>query len=210
MPVGDTIFRRVEAATDEEIRALCAALGISATGDHGVDKTNISQEYRSAAGNSFANIFRDDHELPYKRILIDVVDKLKPGMGWTDYKIDDSSSEEEIEDAIMGFVVKRVEDQLAKLSSKERSKRAAEIEAELRRTGATSSAASAAGAAVLSGAVGRLVLPLLLGGVVGSLLGMPLIFASLSGPAYRKTVPATVQLIRIRQRLSAEAELGGQ
>lgn len=39
---------------------------------------------------------RSDHELPWKRILIDVADNLNPGVGWTDFRMDDGRAEEAI------------------------------------------------------------------------------------------------------------------
>ena len=56
----------------------------------------ISKEWRAIHGHTLVNRFRSDHELPWKRILIDVADNLNPGVGWTDFRMDDGRAEEAI------------------------------------------------------------------------------------------------------------------
>ena len=58
----------------------------------------ISKDLRSVAGHSLANVFRGDHELPWKQIVIDVADKLHPGLGWTSFELNDGYPETVIED----------------------------------------------------------------------------------------------------------------
>lgn len=101
MPLGDTIFKRLEKATDDELREMCKIFDIPFNSEKSYLIYRISKEYRAAAGHSFLNIFRDEHEFPYKQILIDVADKLKKGLSWTDYTIGDTSTEIEVEEYIL-------------------------------------------------------------------------------------------------------------
>ena len=63
-----------------------------------------SAKLRSAAGSSTANLTRDPHEFPYKQLLIDVADKLTPGLtplSWTKFRLKDDHKEEEIEQLVL-------------------------------------------------------------------------------------------------------------
>lgn len=42
---------------------------------------------------------------------------------------------------------------------------------------------------------------------IGLLVSIPLLIGALGGPAYRKTILATIQIIRVRRRLEGEALL---
>jgi hypothetical protein len=64
----------------------------------------ISKELRSVSGHSLVNVFRDEHAMPWKQILIDTADKLKPGLGWTYHTLNDKSTEEEIEKKILIYL----------------------------------------------------------------------------------------------------------
>lgn len=60
------------------------------------------RELRLAGGFTSANLIRRmrNEELRYKQLLIDVADKLAPGitpLSWTEFRLDDDHSEEEIE-----------------------------------------------------------------------------------------------------------------
>ena len=64
------------------------------------------KKLRAAGGSTSANVVRRmrGKHLPYKRLLIDVADKLSPGvtpLSWTPYRLGDNHSEEEIEDYIL-------------------------------------------------------------------------------------------------------------
>jgi uncharacterized protein YaaW (UPF0174 family) len=80
----------------------------------------ISKEWRAIHGHTLFNRFLNDHELPWKRILIDVADKLNPGVGWTDFRMDDERSAEEIEGRILELFDQLVKERWEKLSEKER------------------------------------------------------------------------------------------
>jgi uncharacterized protein YaaW (UPF0174 family) len=87
----------------------------------------ISLELRKAAGHSFANFFRLDHEFPYKQILIDVAKRMSKGHKSTLYKFSDSHSEEEIEKEILRLFELRTQRWWKKLKDSERQKLGDEI-----------------------------------------------------------------------------------
>jgi hypothetical protein len=65
-----------------------------------------SAELRRAAGSSTMNLARGSRELSYKQLLIDVADKIAPGitpLSWTKYRRNDDHREEEIEQVILDF-----------------------------------------------------------------------------------------------------------
>ena len=70
----DTIFMLLSQATAEEKSEICKALKLPID----TDLYQISKEYRSSAGHTVGNWFRGDHDMPYKAILVDVANKLKP------------------------------------------------------------------------------------------------------------------------------------
>lgn len=82
-----------------------------------------SAELRSAAGSSTVNITRGPHGFPYKQILIDVADKLMPGitpLSWTKYRLKDAHKEEEIEQFILDLFEEQVRRWWQKLSDSKR------------------------------------------------------------------------------------------
>ena len=105
MPVGDTIFQRLRAATDAELAALANCLKLPRTGDRELDIVALSKEYRSAAGNSFANLFRGEHDLPYREILLDCVDTARKMAGWRALNVKSQYTEERLEDLISRTLV---------------------------------------------------------------------------------------------------------
>jgi hypothetical protein len=82
-------------------------------------------ELRSAAGLGSANTLRRvrGRTLPYKRLLIDVADRLSPGstpLSWTGYRMRDGHAEEEIEDYILQCFEQRARRWWDKLPDKKR------------------------------------------------------------------------------------------
>ena len=253
MKMKDTIFNRLTVATDGEIELIWKDLRIgwfreerkAPSGDRQADVDYLSRRYRSAAGNTLLKPFRlgkkRAHKLPYKRILIDVADKLKPGWKWTAYKLKDSASQKEIEDCIVKFATARVnaklskiKEKLDKLEPKKREEAAKKMEEKLTRLGIPSLAATQVSSVILGGALGAAVASPVAVAVfysgffsgiwaavfgasstalaqaasgVGLITAAPFIIVSISGPAYRKTIPATLRLIGIRKRIEDEAAL---
>ena len=221
----DTIISRLKQSLISERYEICKALQIPVTSDI----YTISKEYRSAAGHSLINIIREDHELPYKLILIDVADKLYPGFFWTDYSFDDDSTEEEIEEEIEKYLSERAQKEWDKLSPLEKKRREEQLKQELVTAGYAQANINSIMTMLASGSIGNILAtraasylassasPSLLGVSsssfllsstgIGLLISIPLLIGTLGGPAYRKTILATIQMIRIRRRVEAEALL---
>jgi uncharacterized protein YaaW (UPF0174 family) len=146
----------------------------------------ISKEWRAVHGHTLLNRFRNDHDLPWKRILIDVADKMKPGLRWTEFRIDDDHAEEEIETAILGFFDELVKLQWEKLSEEDRQTMVNNINVSLDHTAevirskgnraefapvTVSSLSAGIGTGLLAGGGALLVAQATAAGVVGGLLG---------------------------------------
>lgn len=202
MPHNDTIFRRLELATESELSEICKALKINDTRDI----SEISREYRSAAGHSVGNIFREPHELPYKQILIDVAEKIKMVCGRLDLKIEDNNTEENIEDIISKLLKERVANQLSRLTKEEKEQKAKEFENELEQLRYSKEVIKNLSALIVAGALTGAVLTrlALIGTGVGLVVGIPLLVLTLGEPAYSKTIPTTLLLIAVRNRSDAE------
>ena len=80
---------------------------------------------RSAAGSTTVNVLRrrGAHDFPYKQLLIDVADKLSPGitpLSWTGYRLQDEHPEEEIEQFVLELFEERARKWWHKLPDKKR------------------------------------------------------------------------------------------
>lgn len=124
-PLEDVLFLRLRRLKKDDIKALLVGgLKVSEACVNTQKKQDLillcSKELRSAAGSSTANAFRKDHDFPYKQILIDVADKLSPGhtiLSWTEYKLEDSHSEKDIEETIATLFEERAKLWWSKLSN---------------------------------------------------------------------------------------------
>lgn len=125
---NDPLFERLRQLDETNIRSLLVSgLRVSDRNALDLSKEDLilmsSKELRSAAGSSCRNLFRVDHEFPYKQILIDVADRLADGftpLSWTEYKLDDSHTEQEIEDTILNVFDERARKWWEKLSEKKK------------------------------------------------------------------------------------------
>lgn len=229
---NDMIYERLRMATHEELMGICMDLKMSYNPSVSLD--SISKQYRKAAGHSIMNLTRPTHSLPYKRILIDVADKLKPGLLWTGFKMDDDFSEIDIEEKITEFANKRIEKAFEKKTPGEREKAREIIEEKMRSLGASQATINATVTAFTSGSVGialatpaamsvfytstqvlvaavfgTAIVPttlqlFLTGTGVGLAVAAPMLAVTLGGPAYRKTIPVTMRMIAIRKRKEAK------
>lgn len=98
----------------------------------------LSKELRAAASSSTVGLRRDEHEFPYKQILIDVADKLAPGytaLSWTKYKLEDAHTVEEIEEAIAAIFEEKARKWWSGLSEEKKSKFSNDIEIALKAQG---------------------------------------------------------------------------
>ena len=236
MPYGDKLFQRLSTAKRDELDEVLLALRLDPKKyERAADRdvvVEISRRLRSAAGHSVRNVFRDVHDLPYKKILIDVADKLAPGRGWTSFNIDGPESEEQIEDYIEDRVRARYRDHIERLPPNERAKVQAALEEDLRKRGVPQNIISSVSAGLATGVLGGGILgpavasalfagfwtwlvglsltELLLGGLLaggpvgGALAGLTLLTAT----SYSKTIPTVVRLVYIRRSREAEEELG--
>lgn len=123
----DTIFMLLSQATDEEKSEICKALKLPID----ADGYQISKEYRSVAGHTIGNWFRGDHDMPYKEILVDVANKLKPKGDKNEYSLGDGRSEEDVENMIVQYFAGKIAEELNKLSPEERQKKMEEFERKL-------------------------------------------------------------------------------
>jgi uncharacterized protein YaaW (UPF0174 family) len=223
---NDLIFERLRMANKDELTGICMALKLQ----YVVSPELISKKYRQAAGHSMMNFMRSSHALPYKRILIDVADKLKPGPFWTSFKMDDNFSEIDIEENIVEYANARVEKWLNKLTPEQRERATEVFEQGLKDLGVNQAAINATVTAFTSGSIGAAlatpaamsvfytggqvflsavfgatIVPttlqvILTGTGVGIAVAAPLLAVTLGGPAYRKIIPATMRLIAVRKR----------
>lgn len=115
----DTVFMLLNEATPEEKAEICKALKIAVSSD----AFQISKEYRSAAGHTIGNWFRGDHDLPYKEILVDVANKLKPKGDPNSYSLGDGRSEVDIEEKIIDYFAEKIAEELNKMTPEERAKK---------------------------------------------------------------------------------------
>jgi uncharacterized protein YaaW (UPF0174 family) len=139
MPHNDRLFNLLDALDDKELQILWADIlrckpgqDDFATGSREWRLGCISKEWRGVHGHTLANLARSPHALPWKRILIDVADKLKPGLGWTHYRLDDFFTEEEIEADILRMHDERVRQAFEKLNASEREELAKSVDAHFR------------------------------------------------------------------------------
>lgn len=233
----DTLVQRLRLATRDDLKALLETdLRVARDRYRGASYEElvaaVSKELRSAAGHSLLNLWRQSHELPYKRILIDVADKLAPGrFKWSRFTVDGPESEREIEDYINERFQLLVEQYLKSLDESDKVELQKRVEADLRAQGlpanvvASSMAALATGtisgvligpivAAALFGSfwtwlfglsVGQLVLGGIAGGGPVGILVAAAIIAT--GTSYSKTIPAVTRLIVIRRDREAKDRL---
>jgi len=174
MPYDDRLFALLRELDDQELRTIWVdALKCApdrddfAIGSRELKILNISKEWRAVHGHTLLNLRRGNHELPWRRILVDVADKLKPGWGWSDFRTDDERSDGEIEASILRYFDERAQEAWAKMSEEERAKLASSLEQELAHAQAnvdasvrgagisgitTSSLGAGIGAGLLSGA----------------------------------------------------------
>jgi uncharacterized protein YaaW (UPF0174 family) len=193
MPGNDRLFQLLSELDDAELKNIWTTCLGKAPEDDYFDLGSkdhkvivISKEWRAVHGHTLLNRFRNDHDLPWKRILIDVADKMKPGLGWTDFKLDDDHTEEEVETAILGYFDELVKLQWEKLSEEDRQKMVNNINDSLDHTAevirakgnragfapvTVSSLSTGIGTGLLAGGGALLVAQATASGVVGGLLG---------------------------------------
>ena len=199
----DTILDRLRAANETELRGIAEALHVPLSSRRDVDIVTLSKEYRSAAGNSFANVFRGDHDLTYRAILEDVVIAAGELAGFRKLAPSLSAPDKWLEQYVvhaMSFVERT---RLGTISDEERSRaqRAADdtLHGRVRDAGVDVgevASLSALAAGFIAVAFGVAALP----------FGIAHVALKWSRPALKKTLPATMWIIAIRERLERESD----
>ena len=238
MATDDELLKRLATAKRSDLEALLGDLKLRRY--QPFDKTDaeligkISSELRSAAGNSLMNVMlrRKQHEFSYKQILVDVADKLAPGiLGRSVYKPSGPDTEVQIEAYIDGRIRERVVEYLKKMSEVDKKKLQDELSKDLRSKKIPEESIQSTLAMIASGtltgvALGPAVAALLYGGVWSAIFGFSLAqllvsglivggpvgiiaagIALVSAPSYSKTIPAVYRLIKIRENAAACGEL---
>jgi len=232
---NDIIFLRLKNATKIELTEISKILKLKENDYQNINK--ISEEYRSVAGHSVLNIFRDKNELPYKQIIIDVADKLHNGFGWTHYKLDDYHREDEIEKKIwvdLEYRIEKVKESWDNLSDKEKREKENKLKNDLNKEGYSQTAINSFITLLASGTSGIAVAsPIALsifysgffasisasifgvslatlissGIIISSIVALPFGIAIAGTPAYRKTIPITILMIKIAKRIEEEKNM---
>jgi uncharacterized protein YaaW (UPF0174 family) len=167
--------------------------------------------------------------MPYKDILIDVADKLTKGIRGSSFKKKGRETETEIEEAIYKRFLELIEETSRSMTAAQRDELQEKVKEHLRRKGVEEHLIKGMVVQLTGGLAGVLLGPavtallfssfwtfligftlgeviiggLIAGGPLGLILG-PLVV--LSGPSYRKTIPAVLRIIIIRK--TREAEMG--
>jgi len=237
MSRGDKLWQRLDSATPDELQEVAKINDVKdvTAKSREVLVEEVSKQLRANGGHTIANWFREDHELPYKGLLVDVADKLAPGWGWTEFKTDDAATEESVEEYIWGRHIKLVQEKLAELKPEERAKLDRDVRERLESLGASSEVIKQAGVFIGGGALaaaGATTLAVELavvsgwfagiwaglfgpatwliavaGGTIFAVVAVPSGLFIAGGPAYRKTVPSVIRLIGVRKRLEIEQML---
>ncbi len=193
MPANDRLYQLLSELDDSELKSIWTTCLGKKPVDENFERGNkghkvivISKEWRAVHGHTLRNRFRKDHDLPWKSILIDVADKMKPGLRWTEFKIDDHHTEEEIETAILVFFDELVQVYWKSLSEEDRQEMVIKINglldsddeivrAEGGRAGFTpvtiSSLSTGIGTGLLAGGGALFLAQTTASGVIGGLLG---------------------------------------
>lgn len=125
---SDLLIRRLQSLNSEDLSSILAGgLRIPEKKLRGMRHANLvmlgSEKLRSAAGSSTVNLTRDPHEFPYKQLLIDVADKLTPGitpLSWTRFRLKDDHKEEEIEQVVLDLFEEQARKWWNKLADEKR------------------------------------------------------------------------------------------
>jgi len=159
MPRGDPLWKRLEIAYEPELHEICKIMKIRdfQAKPRAVLVEQLSEEIRSAAGHSILNWFRHEHAFPYKRMLIDVADKIAPGLtplSWTEYRRNDRHTEIEIEETIWRFFEEKINKRIAALDNEQKRKLAEDTKVELVRRGYSQGLIAQVSGAILGSTAG--------------------------------------------------------
>jgi len=185
MPKNDTIFKRLERATEVEKKAICEILKLDNNDSNNIEK--ISAEFRSVSGHTVANVFRNPHAYEYLNILKDTWNGVKNSKHFNP-KID-LSQEMSLENRL-----EVVFDSILKNTSIE------EFRKEITSLGSMYTVTD-----VIVGPAGA-------AGILTKLISVPVtvvttVAGSVTAPSYKKSFLVVIKLIEIKRRLKAEEKL---
>lgn len=239
MPMGnDVLIERLRLASASDLSEIAEHLRIALPkgGDppSEQDLHAVASELRSAAGHTVMNMARRARktQLAYRDILIDVADKLTPGLvASSGFKTQPWAREGEIENYISQRLQEITITKIEAMSEDDRRTLQQSVEQELRQKGIPEATIHAVGISIGSGLVSGLVLgsaasaaltaslwsilvgatlrqaligSLAVGGPIGIVVGVGMLLTS---PSYRKIIPAVVRLVLVRMNHEQRQEL---
>lgn len=186
MPKNDTIFKRLESATEVERKEICKILKMDTNNSNDIEK--ISAEFRSVSGHTIGNLLRDSHDYEYIDILrttwIAVKDSkyFNPKINFSEER----SLENKLE-IVFNSILKNTKD-------------SKKLKEEIISLGKMYTFAD-----VLVGSTGVI-------GIFAKFISLPLavtttVAGSLTAPSYSKSFLVVAKLIDIKRRLRAEEKL---
>lgn len=235
---GDPLLDRVRMSTRSDLDDLARDLKIDSDDLRGLSTEGkcdrLAEVIRSVAGHTAMNAYRRARgmRLTYREILIDVADKLTPGIVTrSGFHTKPLAELAEIEEYIAAQIRRSASESLKAMSTEDRRQVQLDVERRLREQGMPDTTIRAASAAVLSGGMSGAMLAtaasaalysslwtalvglsarqvlvggLAVGGPVGVVAGV-LMF--LTSPSYSKLIPAVVRLVFIVQSHQQRAAL---
>ena len=183
MPKNDTIFKRLESATEIERKEICEILKMDTNDSKDIEK--ISAEFRSVSGHTIGNLLRDSHDYEYIDILITTWNGVKDSK-YFNPKID-FSEEKSIEnrlEIVFNSILKNSKNLKEELTSLGKMYTCKDV---------------------LIGSTGVI-------GIFAKFISFPLavtttVAGSLTAPSYPKSFLVVAKLIDIKRRLRAEEKL---
>lgn len=188
--VCDTIIQSLSLALDTELNEIIRLLKLNSRKvyESGDEKgiLLLSKEYRTAAGNAFGNMFRDDHEYSYLEILQDISNELdiktqKEKEEWKQLSPKEKEQQyiKELESNLEKYSIQKLKANWTQLSPEEKKQKAKELIEAFKNT------------------------DILKGNVMLSIIGVKSLI-SIIGSEYSKSIPVTFQLMATKKRLEGE------
>lgn len=115
VPVGDRLFELLAELDDEELAQLWTDGLCLKPEKEGFDRLSrrarmqaISKAWRAEHGNAIRNVARGPHDLPWKKMLVDVADRIHPDLLGSPFRVADTSSEADLERAVLDLYNARI------------------------------------------------------------------------------------------------------
>ena len=134
MPRNDRLFQLLAGLDDPELASLWVdSLGRKPAQDEYDQQTrderiaSVSKAWRAEHGNALLNVVRGPHDLAWKQILVDVADRLSPGLRGSPYKVGDAHTEPALELAVLQLYDDRLGPIWEQLTPEQRAKASAGV-----------------------------------------------------------------------------------